>query len=80
MEILCFCFLQLIREQMEIKAISYQMRPFFGISRTNGNLTQNACTKNEKGISFVRERTVYREKFGWIAINIRKSTIQIHRP
>ena len=49
-------------------------------SRTNGNLTQNACTKNENGIPFVRERTVSREKFGWIAINIRKSTIQIHRP
>ena len=50
-------------------------------SRTNGNLTQNASTKNEKGISFVRERTTLsREKFGWIAINIRKSTIQIHRP
>ena len=27
-------------------------------SRTNGNLTQNACTKNENGIPFVRERTV----------------------
>ena len=28
-------------------------------SRTNGNLTQNACTKNENGIPFVRERTVH---------------------
>ena len=28
MEILCFCFLQLIREQMEIKVISCQMRRF----------------------------------------------------
>ena len=51
-----------------------------GISRENINKLFNANknfttvgTKNEKGISFVR-------KLGWIAINIRKSTIQIHRP
>ena len=31
MEILCF-FLQLIREQMEISAVSHQMRLFFAIS------------------------------------------------
>ena len=54
MEILCI-FLQFIREQMEISAISCQMRlfltPFVAIySRTNGNLVKNAYSRNENGI------------------------------
>ena len=52
-----FFFLQHFRKQMGISAISYH---YFvaTFSRTNGNLTQNACSKNENGIPFVRERTV----------------------
>ena len=33
-------------------------------SLTNENLTQRTCTRNENGISLVRERTVYQLRIG----------------